>query len=388
MAREIATYQDGVERLLDELDIEPTERNKRACRSVLVDALKAIASMTRWSWYDRDQIIQTVAPYTTGTIAYDHTGGTYERMVTLTTGTWPSWADRGRLVISSVPYDIERRVSDTVITLSENINPGSDVASGTSYSLRRNSYDLPDDFLRLRHAADLTSNQPISINCPPDMLDQAWRSLGNSSQQPYLATIRQIGGTFGRMSLDFVSPTDAVYSIRLFYGALPRQLKTHVENTGTVTVSSGSTSVTGSGTGFTSDHVGCVFRLSSNTIKDPTNHEGHKTDNLRNPYSHQAKIVAVTSTTAAVLDEAPSSTHTAVKYTISDPIDVAQDAMLPALYKIAIRMLAVRFKFTQAAIQLWEAEERKAIIRAKESDQRTSEGDRSVFAVRPTIVTP
>ena len=30
--------------------------------------------------------------YLTGTVAYDHQGGTYDRLLTLTDGTWPAWA--------------------------------------------------------------------------------------------------------------------------------------------------------------------------------------------------------------------------------------------------------------------------------------------------------
>jgi len=60
------------------------------------------------------------------TITYDHTGGTYERMLTLSGTTWPAAAEHGYILISGTAYNVYRRISDTVLILDKEINPGSD----------------------------------------------------------------------------------------------------------------------------------------------------------------------------------------------------------------------------------------------------------------------
>lgn len=83
----------------------------------------------------RDNEIEIVADtYSTGTVAYDHTGGANERQLTLSGGTWPTWAKLpGRVFINDDWYALNTRVSDTVVTLTSGDNPGSDIAAGASY---------------------------------------------------------------------------------------------------------------------------------------------------------------------------------------------------------------------------------------------------------------
>jgi hypothetical protein len=102
-----------------------------------------------WSFLMPITTLSINAPYTTGTIAYDHTGGSSERLVTLSGGTWPTWAESGMIEISGSDYPVESRLSDTLFTLDSSDNPGSDVAASTSYNLHQDDYDLPDDFGRV-----------------------------------------------------------------------------------------------------------------------------------------------------------------------------------------------------------------------------------------------
>ena len=99
-----------------------------------------------WSFLYKQDSITLQDNYATGTIAYDHTGGTHELQVTLSGGTWPTWAIEGMIEIDGVDYGVATRISDTVILLDANNNPGADVAASTSYDLHKDDYDLPDDF--------------------------------------------------------------------------------------------------------------------------------------------------------------------------------------------------------------------------------------------------
>jgi len=92
-----------------------------------------------WSFLKPTATLTTVAPYSTGTIAITDGGTT----VTLSDGTWPSWAANGTLEYSGVEYDVSSRTSDTEIEL---ISAWSTTITGASYELKRLYYDLPDDF--------------------------------------------------------------------------------------------------------------------------------------------------------------------------------------------------------------------------------------------------
>jgi hypothetical protein len=116
--------------------------------------------MHRWSVYEAEYFLRVEAAYSTGTIAYDHTGGVVERLVTLTDGTWPDEVQHYRIVIDGDHYPIERRVSDTTLTLQPSENPGADVAAGTSYQVYRQSYPLPIGFVTLGQVFDLPTTAP------------------------------------------------------------------------------------------------------------------------------------------------------------------------------------------------------------------------------------
>lgn len=78
--------------------------------------------------------------YSTGTITYDHTGGANERQVTLAGGTWPSWAKApGRLFYNGAFYNLDARISDTILTL-EGSGLGGDVSSPANFYIEQD-YD-------------------------------------------------------------------------------------------------------------------------------------------------------------------------------------------------------------------------------------------------------
>lgn len=75
--------------------------------------------------------------YETGTISSVSTS------VTLTGGTWPSWAAQGELWADGAWHTVATRSSDSVIVLD---TAPSAAFSVDTYSLRHREYDLPDDF--------------------------------------------------------------------------------------------------------------------------------------------------------------------------------------------------------------------------------------------------
>ena len=154
----IHSYHDIVDHLLDYFGGLEDGRNIKMSKRAILSAYRQLPTLYNWSYYYKRGRVTSVAAYSTGTVAYDHAGGTYARQVTLTGGTWPSWAARGIVQISNVSYDVHERKSDTVITLSVNSNPGADLTAGTSYKLSRDAYPLPVDFQSTDQLRNVTKN--------------------------------------------------------------------------------------------------------------------------------------------------------------------------------------------------------------------------------------
>lgn len=93
-----------------------------------------------WSFLRRNATITLQAPYSTGTVAVA------SGVVTLTTGTWPSWAADGQLEIDGTDYEVSTRDSGTQLTL---VDTSLNVTAGETYTLHKDDYDLPDDFQSL-----------------------------------------------------------------------------------------------------------------------------------------------------------------------------------------------------------------------------------------------
>lgn len=98
------------------------------------DGLRDVYAAHAWSFFRPIKEIVTTAPYSTGTIAIA------SGVVTLTDGTFPSWAAVGVLKVGSDYYDVDSRDGDTQVTLEDT---SVDEDAGTSYELGRPEYDLP-----------------------------------------------------------------------------------------------------------------------------------------------------------------------------------------------------------------------------------------------------
>ena len=95
-----------------------------------------------WSFLRPVMEIETIAPYSTGTVAIANGATT----MTLTDGVWPSWtATHGSLIVDTTEYEIASRTNDTVIELAEAWSEDTETAA--DYFLQHNgNYDLPDDY--------------------------------------------------------------------------------------------------------------------------------------------------------------------------------------------------------------------------------------------------
>lgn len=335
------TYQDAVEAVLDRFGrINTGEgRDLRTARDAVQSAYDMIyrTSFHEWNWYKRIMHITLSASYSTGTITYDHTGSSNERELTLASGTWPSDANYGLVEISDKFYYVDQRISDTIITLREDSNPGADVAAGSSYWWIREAYPLPPDFHALRTPLDSERGSSAANIEPTDMesVIAYTRTQGEttSSTDAYLYAIGSDQRVAGNCL--FVAPAlTGSRNLEIPYQAMGRPLSTYLLENGTVASTDGSATITGTSTAFADKHVGGVFRASDSAAKSPTSQRGN-TDDEFNPAAFTRLVKSVASVTSLTLDDEADQTLSGVKFTISSPVDIDVPLMRTAFLRLA-----------------------------------------------------
>jgi hypothetical protein len=328
----VFTFADAVEATLDAFDLERTPLGERRARASVLQAYRDLPSRHSFRYYTRRRLLQTVASYSTGTVVFDYTGGANELELTLTGGTWPSWAQYGRVIIGDVHYDVDKRVSSTVLTLSESSNPGADVAS-TDFTIYRSSYPLPVGFKEfVRNGLwERSQEYPIPFYTP-DIVNQALQSVLDAPSTPEHATVQASGKYFGGKEIVFGPPPDTIYTYDMLYVARPRPLQIDEYSNATVSLS-GATVTGASGVTFPANCEGSLIRFSSNTTKPSSLVGGINCGD--NPYVAHGLILSRDSSTQLTLTESPGQTLTSVGYTISDPLDIDTNVMLTAFLRAA-----------------------------------------------------
>jgi hypothetical protein len=364
----VRTYQDAVEHLTDHFDVDRAFRLQRNIRRAVEEAYRDLPQQGYWAYYRRHAVINTVASQTTGTITYTHA----TRIITLAGATFPAAAAKYRIIIANVHYDIESYTDSTHVVLPAASNPGADVAAGTAYTLYKNEYVLPTTFRRALGLVDTSNRRPVRIVTDAEEQSLQYGSRGTPGT-PVFVCIRNTGETTGGLSLVFNCPPNAAVSYDLLFDATPRAFVLPEKySTGTVSITSGLTALTGSGTTFPSTCAGCVIRLSENAADEPTGAVGARIDDqdVDNPYSFQTFVQTYASAAALTLLDAATATYTAVKYSLSDPLDIEDGAMLTAFWRMAEANYARMARMEATVIDRYMVEARNAVILAKENDGR------------------
>ncbi len=357
------TFSDVIESLRDFTRSNVKGDSNRQIRRAILSAYREIANAHRWTYLYSQGRVNLVGPYNTGTVEFDFTGGSIERKLTLSGGTWPTWALYGTVVIGAVSYEVAARVSDTVLQLAIGTNPGADVAAGTEYTLYRDTYTLPSDFV-MSDEMVLEHYWTGMEYVHPSQWLQAHRFHTITASIPYIFTIRGDPNTFGCMAVSFYPTAASPQTIDFIYERRPRALKTDEEKAGSISVTADSTAVVGSGTNFTPDMAGAVLRVSGDARDWPTGTEG------ANPPTAERVIMSVEDTEHLTVDSVFTADLSAVKYVISDPLDLEYGAMLTCFNRCCEKELAIAFNMQVKAdaIQLYRSE----LIHAREADSRST----------------
>lgn len=304
------TYYDIIEHLISASSGGPQDAEQKDIRSAAQRAFSEVSSIRDWQWY-----------HTTGRIIFsDSWQGTVTyspstRVVTKSTGdAFPTDATRHYMRINNVVAKVATRTSDTELVLDSVLYFPDLYTSAVTASLYRSIYPLPSDFRNLDSPIDEASwvgfryvNQDTAMKMERAQDIQGPPSYWTVLKDPdgYGYAVKVLGYPVDVETLDFT------------YRRTPRlmRLSGHEVNSRSGTVSASGTTVTGTGTAFTSAMVGSYIRFG--TAASHPDALGSM-----NPYEAEARVTAVASATSLTIDT--SVTFSGVKYLITDPVDAPQ----------------------------------------------------------------
>lgn len=316
---ELMTYRDAMEAANDYVSMAgASSAAQKDIRRAVQAAVREVWAAHDWSWLLKHGRVHLHAAESTGTITYDHTGGSNERELTLVDATWPSWAEDAVVKIDDVVSHVESRVSNTVLTLDVNLNPGADVAAETTFKIYPSYYALPHDFLSFDGPMGESPWRLGHQLSPTEMMRfDRYRDSAGGLRWYCVRGVDDLHGTQGL----FMGPvSDVDETVDFMYKRRCRQLRysglaSAVDYPGTITTD-GTVTVTGSGTAFESGMIGSILRVGRNSSDVPTGLDGLY------PFMEQRVIVAVVGATSLTLDAAAATSLSGVAYVISDPIDI------------------------------------------------------------------
>ena len=325
---ELFTYSDAIDALEDFARAHNASASQPQLRRAIQTAYREIATASQWSFLKVFGRVMLQASATV-TASFDFTGGAYERLVTLTSGTFPTDAANYSIRIGNWVCDIEEYKTSTTATLDATLNPGEDVASSASCYLFPRYYLLPNDFMAMGQPHG-DEDWYLGEYRSPDELNELLHNDTTTGEIRYYS-VGPAPDLYNTNVLYVWPPSDATEPLGFPYYRRPRPLRYSGKEsaldfgTGTVAVTSGSAAVAGTSTAFESDMAGAIFRIGSSATVAPTGMEG------KQPYAEQAAIKSVTSATALTLTGNIVTARSGKKYTISDPLDLdvaAYDAFL------------------------------------------------------------
>lgn len=328
----LTTYRDCIDHAVDFLGGSPDEKNQRAIRSAIQSAYRDLIQKRSWTYYFAHYRVSLVAAYSTGTIAY--TSST--RTLTLTGGTWPTWAIYGHVVIDNVVHRVQTRSSSTVLILEPIACPSADISAGETYVIFRSIYTLPADFRTLCKPL-IEDGAGFCSYVTPEEWNRLERHVPTSGTPRYF-TVMGDPNLVGSFAIHVYPYPDTAQSFDILYQREARPLVrtgyTVADTTGTVSATAATATVTGTATTFDATMIGSVIRVTSGTTP-PDGLDG------LNPWTEQKVIIDVASATSLTVDSNFVNTYTAKKYVISDPVDVP-GRMLEAFLRNVEYQLAMK----------------------------------------------
>jgi hypothetical protein len=276
-------------------------------RTAVQTAWEKLPAMHDWNWFTKRLRIWIAASYSTGTVSYSSSTG----IMTLSGGTWPTWAAGCTVRISDISYPVSERLGGTTVLIDSNVAPSADL-SAQSYTLHNDSHSIPTDFLAVGSDMILDRHYKVDYVSPGQMEDEV-----EESGIPDRFCIEPGTGTVPVLRVRPL-PTSS-HRMECRYRRRGRALRHSGldarDYQGKVSVSG--TAITGSGTAFTSSMVGAVLRLGT-TDQPPGAIEE------RYPYAEELVVKSVQSALAATAESAASASFATVHYRVTDRVDATE----------------------------------------------------------------
>lgn len=350
----LVTAQDLQERLMLMVGGQADQESVSDIRSAIRQALRFVAAEHNWPYYHDYLHLTTNELYDTGEITY--TAST--RTVTLTSGTWPSWAAQGTLIIDLKHARVEAVASSTSLTVIADDAPVDDY-TGT-YSMYQYRYTLNTDD-NIYKVGRIQVDQANWIDyVPPSIFEtdirRQWLTTGG---RPRWWTISRDSLNTGQNLLCLWPYPTTELRLRMGYFRSPRDILTWDYQTGQVATTASSASITGTGTAFVSRHVGALLRTGSDRINVPTNLDG------RYPPVNQSIIKSVTNDTTLTTVDNMTSSQSDVSLTISDLVDAQTTTMMEVVAYAARREFAKLRRMDPKLQQQYEMDYQQALYLAK-----------------------
>lgn len=361
------TAKDLQDQLLDFLGSDPGASATSITRRAMLQAMREFATAARWVYLQVAGRLFMNGQYTTGTLAFFASDGTYPNQVTLTPdpvlgGSWPSWARYGYLRLNSITSKVGNVISPTILQLQTPLTYAADTAAGTGFTLYRDTYTLPPDFVMSDNMMAETIWGALEYVTPAKWA--SWNRFRESYGVPKWYTVMGDPDVPGRLCVRVFPFPDTDATLDFVYSRKPRDLAVFDLNIGTATVNAIATptTITLDHAVLTSQHIGSVIRLAADSSGAPDGIEGLA------PYFYEGNILSVVSSTVCIVDAAVPSSLNGVSYRISDPIDLEDYAMYTAYVRCCEKHVAAQ-RLMKNAPQAAKAYQ-DALICALEADAR------------------
>jgi hypothetical protein len=363
----LETYQDAIERLVTFADGAAQERDTNRMRVAIQDAYRYVGMGRKWRYFQRHDRINLAAPYSTGTIT--SVGAT----VTLSGGSWPSWARYGTLFITGHTrlYRVSE-VSGATMTLDPNTYPLANISTGTTYKLFRSQYPLPADLWTMDEINDESLHWSQHYLSPSGVMGMERNHLAAGS--PWYWTVLGSSDLYAQHVLWITGYPKAVATLDFIYTRTPRPLMFDgvqlYADTSTITCtgpSAAGTTCTINNQVLQDEVVNSIIRFGR-----PGSTDHPKGLTSTNPYYFQNVISSVSNdgtNTTVTLDSAAPYAVTSTKFTVSDPLDLPE-------YLLDLFHARCKYNFTlltdssegNAKTRTFRDEEHRELLRAKDRD--------------------
>ncbi len=359
----ILTFQDALDLMQAYVGGTTFSRTAADVKQAIRMALSGLYDERAWTYYRTTWQFNTPDAFSSATIAYSHSGG---YVVSLDSGNFADRfrnVQRGAILADSLVADVDRFTTNTAI-MDANLNWGVALATGTSYELFQDNYALPEGFRNVNVTVRGDNGDVLRYVPPEEFL--YLRSVSGNTGDPLVYTFMADPKIPGRYALYLYPGPSSRTAYRVQYTRAYREPRVTGDETaataGTVTVSAGSRYVTGASSSFSSTlHEGAVLRFGTASAA-PTGLNGS------NPFTEEHAIANVSSTTAMELRTTAVSAQSAVKYVISDPIDIPPDLKDAFIKRCRLEVAQLRPDTKKNEVPLAMAAYEESLRKAKAAD--------------------